>query len=98
MSKAVDQFGEETMTTVTVYGRIKHNGKWYDPGETIKEISVKDAERLKEQGLLDGELYQASEEKRRIIRLELENKNLLNTLASKNIEIEKLKAKLGGKY
>lgn len=61
MAEAVDKFGEETMTKVKVYGNIKHNGKMYQPGDTIEEISVKDAERLKEQGLLDGEAYQARE-------------------------------------
>lgn len=33
---------------LTVQSRVKHDGKWYKPGETIKDLSEADHNRLKE--------------------------------------------------
>lgn len=33
---------------LTIQMQVKHNGKWYQPGETITDLSEKDYQRLKE--------------------------------------------------
>ncbi|MCM3800035.1 hypothetical protein M4A92_15680 [Caldibacillus thermoamylovorans] len=33
---------------LTIQMQIKHNGKWYNPGDTITDLSEKDYKRLKE--------------------------------------------------
>ena len=30
--------------------KIKHNGQWFEPGETLKKVSKEDTERLVELG------------------------------------------------
>jgi hypothetical protein len=41
--------------------KVKHNGHWYEPGDTLKKINKEEAERLVELGAAKEEKKQEEE-------------------------------------